>query len=79
MEVLDAPHDSGAVPLCGAGRSRRVVDEHVGRREGEVSRSAGAPRTPLNARDEGEGAAWITVSRASLVHCKYRNSSINCY
>ena len=72
MEVLDVPYDSGAVPLCGAGRPRRVVDEDMGRREGEVSGGAGAPRTPLRARDEREGATWITVTGTSLAHCKYR-------
>ena len=74
MEVLDAPHNCGAVPLCGAGRPCRMVDEHVGRREGEVSRGAGAPRPPLRTRDEGEGAAWITVSGTSFAHCKYTNA-----
>ena len=76
IEVLDAPNDCGAFPLCGAGRPRRVVDEHVGCREGEVSRGAGVPRAPLSTRDEAEGAAWITGTGTSFAHCKYTNAEI---
>ena len=77
VEVLDAPNDSGTVPLCGAGRPCRVVDEHVGCREGEVSRGAGASRTPLSTGNECEGATWITVTGTSLAHCKTKKSRIN--
>ena len=68
VEVLDAPHSGGAVPLCSAVIPCGVVDEDVRSREGEVGGGAGAPGAPLRAWDKGEGATWITIIRTSLVH-----------